>query len=539
MSTNIAEESTPVDNIAKFQVDDWTKLNRLICIGCEGNTYYSTSKQLTIDNMKSALTLIKREGVKVVNLVVEISDSGRGIKNDPAIAVLAMAAAHGDEATRKAALAAVPKVCRIGTHMYQFAEMVQSFRGWGRGVRNAVGKFFTDRSVEKLAMQVLKYQARNVSEGDKARWSAKDLLILSHPKIKNDNQSENRKILFDYIMDRDEKAIAASKANGHNVLSKIEAAKKLPILKDFESLKVETDIKKIVQVIEKHKFPRECVPTQFQQNSEVQEALLDNGIGATALIRNLGNMSASGLLQSGSKGASKVISKLRDMQYLKSGRIHPIHILMAMKQYAAGHGLKSSKTWEVNADVVDALDEAFYNSFGLIEPSNKKQLLALDVSGSMSYSGNVGGIPDFTPREASAAMALITKATEKENAIIHGFSSTFVPINISPKQRLNDAVKAVSDLPFAGTDCGLPMKYALAKNLEVEAFVVYTDSETMGNPMAELRKYREKTGIPAKLIVVGMVANNVSICDPNDAGTLNVSGFDAGVPQVIANFIKE
>lgn len=38
-----------------------------------------------------------------------------------------------------------------------------------------------------------------------------------------------------------------------------------------------------------------------------------------------------------------------------------------------------------------------------------------------------------------------------------------------------------------------------------------------------------------KLVVVGMVSNGFSIADPDDAGMLDVVGFDAAAPQVIAD----
>lgn len=540
--------SSPADGVSKFSVGPWESLSRFLILGTEGGSYYATQKAMTIDNMKSALDCIERDGVKTVNTVVEISTSGRSIKNDACIAVLALAIAKGDEATRKAATDAVTKVCRTGTHMYQFAENMAHFRGWGRSARRAVSRFFTDRKVDNLAMQVIKYQSRNVSEGDNARWSAKDLLILSHPKLNElDADAAKRSALYDYIMNRGTEArgdkpsvLSVARQKNPKIMSAAEASKVLPILEAFEALKSETKVAKVIAAINKHKLPRECIPTKFHQDPSVQEALLDNGIGATALIRNLGNMSASGLIKSGSNAASKVIAKLSDMDYLKSGRIHPIQVLIAMKQYAAGGGMRSSKTWDVNSDIVDALDDSFYASFGIIEPIGKKTLLALDVSGSMTL-GSCGGVPNFSPRDASAAMALITKATEKQNAIVHGFSSSFVKLDISPKQRLDDVIKTVSGLPFAGTDCSLPMKFAMQNKLDIEAFVIYTDSETGRGtgPSAELRKYREQTGIDAKLVVVGMVANSFSIADPNDSGMMDVVGFDSGAPNVISSFIRE
>ncbi len=97
----------------------------------------------------------------------------------------------------------------------------------------------------------------------------------------------------------------------------------------------------------------------------------------------------------------------------------------------------------------------------------------------------------------------------------------------------------MSGLPFGGTDCSLPMRYALEHNREVDAFVIYTDSETWAgaiHPVQALREYRERTGIPARLIVVGMEANAFSIADPDDPGMLDIVGFDTATPDVVSGF---
>src|SRR5436305_3513244 len=97
------------------------------------------------------------------------------------------------------------------------------------------------------------------------------------------------------------------------------------------------------------------------------------------------------------------------------------------------------------------------------------------------------------------------------------------PLAISPRQRLDDVVKTLSALPFGGTDCALPMLYAHAREREVDAFVIYTDSETWAgdvHPVQALRDYRKASGIDARLVVVGMVSNRFPIADPADPGTL-------------------
>ena len=113
-------------------------------------------------------------------------------------------------------------------------------------------------------------------------------------------------------------------------------------------------------------------------------------------------------------------------------------------------------------------------------------------------------------------------------------------VAISPRQRLDDVVRSISNIAFGGTDCALPMVEALRHRWEVDAFVIYTDSETWAgavHPAQALRAYRERTGIAARLVVVAMASNGFSIADPDDAGMLDVVGFDAATPQVIADFI--
>jgi hypothetical protein len=112
---------------------------------------------------------------------------------------------------------------------------------------------------------------------------------------------------------------------------------------------------------------------------------------------------------------------------------------------------------------------------------------------------------------------------------------------ISPRQRLDDAVKAVSDLPFGGTDCALPMRYARVRKREIDTFVIFTDSETWAgevHPAQALREYRQASGIDARLVVVGMVSNGFSIADPADPGMLDVVGFDTATPQLVSDFAR-
>jgi 60 kDa SS-A/Ro ribonucleoprotein len=276
----------------------------------------------------------------------------------------------------------------------------------------------------------------------------------------------------------------------------------------------------------------------------------------TALVRSLAKMTRAGVLAPGSAGTSAVVARLRDAEGLRRGRLHPIALLAALRTYASGRGVRGRTRWAPVREIVDALNAAFHTAFGTVEPTGKRLLVALDVSASMAW-GDVAGMPGLTPREASTAMALVTAATEPRHEIVgffaggwfrnrgrhryEGLPDGLTRLEISPSQRLDDAVRAVDDLPFGATDCALPMLYAQALEREVDTFVIYTDSETSAgdvHPVQALRDYREASGIDARLVVVGMVSDGFSIADPADAGMLDVVGFDTATPQLIADFAR-
>jgi len=514
-----------------WPVDDWLRLDRFLLLGSEGGSYYASERALTVDNAQAVGRCIAADGARAVGRVVEVSSAGRAARNDPAIFALAMAAKLGGLETRRAALAALPLVCRTGTHVMHFAEYVQAFGGWGRGTRNAVARWYNRKPADKLAYQLVKYQARD-------GWSNRDLLRLSHPKA----PTAEHDLLYRWVVGG-ELPVAAPAAGALALVAAVDRAR------------AATHVGEIVELVREHDLPREAIPTGWLTDARVWDALLER-MPLTAMIRNLATMTRVGLIAPMSQSTRTVVERLADGRRLREARVHPIALLAALKTYASGVGARGRGTWKPVQAVVDALDAAFYTAFHNVQPAGARMLLALDVSGSMEC-GAVAGVPGLTPRVASAAMALVTAATEARHAFV-AFASAgglapagggggagemhgIRPLDISPRWRLDRAMKQVSGLPFAGTDCSLPMRWALNARVDVDVFCVYTDSETWAgpvHPVQALREYRERTGIPARLVVVGMVSNGFSIADPDDAGMLDVVGFDTGTPAVIADFAR-
>ena len=539
--------STQVRNSAggySWEVDDWTRLDRFLILGAEGGTYYIGERDLVKQNHDALVRCIKADGVRAVNRIVEISDAGRAPQNDPAIFAMALVATHGNVEAKALALQNLGKVCRIGTHLFHFAEYVNALRGWGRGLRNAVGRWYVDRGADDLAHQAVKYQQRD-------GWSHRDLLRLAHPKAPSVQHDAVFRWMLAGANSLGEREVKR-KVHGEDRMAKYAAVGPLPkFIEAFEQVKRATNVIQVVKLIDEFDLPREAIPTQWLNEAKVWEALLAR-MPMTAMIRNLGKMTSLGLLAPFSDAKRLIVRKLRDETALKRARIHPLAVLVAQKIYAQGHGDKGSLKWSPVSAVVDALDEVFYATFQNVEPCGKPVLLALDVSGSMAGSMIAGSC--ISAREASAAMALITAATEPEHEII-AFSAAagghggkwgggepgITRVNLSPRMRLAEVIKRVEAIPMGGTDCALPMLWAARNKLDVSGFITYTDSETWaGNihPAQALRQYRSESVGDAKAVVVGLTSNGFTLADPNDRGMLDVVGFDTSAPAVIADFVR-
>lgn len=509
-----------------FELDDLARLRRFLTLGTDGATYYTSAQDLTRDNAAVLFRLAETTHAAAVDVVAEISEAGRAPRQNPALFALAVLASTGGEDERRYALEQLPRVARTGTHLFLFARYAEQFRGWGRGLRRAVGQWYLARDVDATAYQAVKYRQR---EG----WSHRDLLRLAHPVT----DEPGRRSLFDWIVRGSVDEATPRLVEGY--IKANEAGADHPA------------------VIRDYGLSWEMLPDEALTQPATWDALLDVGMPQTALMRQLPRLTRLGLLPAMGGRTVEVAARLSDAERLRKARVHPVNVLVAQRTYASGTSARGEGVWTPTTKIVDALDAAFYAAFGAVEQTGNRTMLALDVSGSMAMAP-ISNMP-LTPREASAALSLVTAAVEPNHMIV-GFTSGqrnggyfmnrarmdqigagLVPLSISPRQRLDDAIRAVSDLEFGRTDCAAPMVYALEKGIQVDTFVVYTDNETYHggiHPHQALQKYRRETGIDARLVVVGMTATPFSIADPSDPGMLDVAGFDSAVPNLIGDFSR-
>lgn len=497
-----------------YAVDDWARLDRFLILGTEGGTYYVGENRLTVENANVVLKCLEADGQRTLRRIIEISTQGRAPKAQPALFALALAASSKDDSVRKAALDALPQVARTGTHVLTFASYINDLRGWGRGLRRGVARWFTGMPVDRLALQSVKYRQR---EG----WALRDLLRLAHPLT----DEMDRRVLFDWIAHPD-KAEAISSARDAS-----------PLVDGLHAVKDATSASEVARLVHKHSLPREGVPTEWLDSAEVWDALLVD-MPMTAMIRNLGKMSAVGLISTGSDAATYVADRLADSEQLRKARIHPIQALIALKTYARGQGLRGSLEWQAVPAVIDALDTAYEKSFTNVVPTGKKILVAVDVSGSMYWHG-YGSTP-LGPMEAAAAIAHVFLRTEENVEVIAVDTKLYFP-GLSGKQRLDDVMNTLERFGGGGTDLNLPFQYALKEKRTYDAIIQLTDNETWAgryHPVTTIDLYRNRINQDAKAVIMATTANQGSVVPEDDQRNFGVAGFDAAAPTLVGDFIR-
>ena len=336
--------------------------------------------------------------------------------------------------------------------------------GFGRGFRRVVQNYFYTRKGGEIANLVTKYQNR---EG----WTVKDILTLVHIDPKK-MQDDGGRLTIDWVFkDKEEfaeilkaSADAATEPSPATTLFKaLQEINQLanpppgpnPSLHHLNSIITSSEVSRAVQLIKSAGLCREHIPTQFLKKREIWEALLTSkgvngkgkGMPLTALIRNLGKLTTAeiGIIGTTSTLAAScalnrsnyyrvqtpkrteqgyppqhscyytemIFHRLTDQEEIRSAKIHPYNILVAMLTYKKGSGDKGSLTWSPNLYILEALDFAFKLAFQNITPTGKQITLALDVSGSMS-SAFCTGSPIVNCATGSVAMMMMTLWVENQ-----------------------------------------------------------------------------------------------------------------------------
>lgn len=506
-----------------FQVSDQARLERFLILGVDGGTYSVSEVLHAKSNVKFLNEMIERDEAGVLKTIVDVSVNGRAYKQSPALFALASIIVNGKN--KQAVKAVFNQVVRTGTHLYETVNYLNSMGGWGRAKREIVSSWF-NRDADKLAYQVVKYRSRKFGDNT---WTMQDVMRKAHPQ--NVNTS-----VADFVLGKSNMV----KADGS-------------IIHGFENMQHSKSVDDVLKVLTEFKsLPWETIPTQFLKDVRIWKMLFANGqLRGQALVRNIVRLARYGAFKD-MMFAAQYAAALTDEKMIEQTRLHPINFLNAVVVYTEGQ-LKRDKNgyeerkrdWDIESVILDALNEGFHQSFKSIEPAGKRTMLAIDVSHSMSAKAN--GL-DLSCAQVSAAMSMAIARTEPAH-IIRGFTSNthdwsgrnsgLTDLGISARTDLATAMRKVERNNWGGTDCSLPITWAMEQKVEVDTFVVITDNDTWAgdiHPFEALKEYRRKTGINARMAVLGVQATDFSIADSSCDFMLDFVGFDSNAPRVLADF---
>ena len=330
-------------------------------------------------------------------------------------------------------------------------------------------------------------------------WKHADLIRLSHSKA----ETPALNAVFQWAVNGELGHLATADIR-HGELRHVYA---------IEQVKKAAHESEVVRWIEDVRLTHEMIPPQWKQSASVWEALLEN-MPYAAMVSQLGKMTEAGLLAPQSAATALVVARLMDRKRVANAKIDPFTLLFVWLEYRQNKGL---------SNILNAIEDAFYLAFENIEAPIGNVYLAIDP-----------GVPVHWA--AALAMAL---ARGKGELIAATFGNDQLRnLTIIDSDRLAGVCRAIGAQsgPVQGSPTvWLPLDDARRNRIAVDSFVVLT-----GKPLcddhrtaAALQEYRRAMGIPAKLVVVAMTADEAGMSDPAGVDALFVVGFDASVPAVI------
>ena len=478
-------------------------LERFLLTGSMAPAYTANDKfaEFSEDNVNAIKTIFECFPEAAFDKLVEVVTQFKAPRKPPVL--LALACALGMESLKGRAEILAQGQLSTGTDLFVLTKMLVDLgRGGGRSFKRQVNTLYrhlddtSGDGRDKLAMNFVKFRNR-------AGWTHRDVLRVGHYKPSKANND-----LFKWVVGK--------------------GPATHPLIQGFEEAsKVTTPEQAVQLLVGDPKLPWEAFPTEVLSNAEVWINLLPN-LGNSALIRNLGRMSALGINLA--TYAGRVVEACR--------RLHPVASLSAWKTYSQGRGTKGSLAWKPCPQVVAALEAGFYASFGALRKSEAKVFFGVDVSGSMgTYDSTVAGLKC---REVAAAMVMV--AMKQQPYMVYGFSHNLVPLEIRDDWRLEQVMSYMASIPYGSTDCSLPIRFCNQEAIrDVDLFAIYTDNETnqRNKPSDALNQYRRNINPHAKLATVALMGGAFSIADPNDPGQVDFVGFDPSVPSVMVSLAEQ
>ncbi|XP_015596736.1 60 kDa SS-A/Ro ribonucleoprotein [Cephus cinctus] len=540
------------------------RLSRYLYIGKEylnyqsGNwfahNYYEVNKVPSIIE----LAMSKKKHEYVVELIQKAFQSNLVPNPETLVFALAVCVKQDKcESLRTKAYNLVSYICAKPQHFFLFIKFVSELSktelkksgGWGHGLKNAVCKWYTKTNSLDLAEKVTQYRG-------KYGWTHKDIIKLSHIRP---TTAVGFNFILKYIMYGLETAKKEASCQTKNKVPTFTCVQSiLEYIEDVEAFKHCEDEHCAAALIEKQKLQLEHVPSHLIKSEEVWNSLIPL-MDLSTLLNNLQRIHNMKMLKPNSLTVAKIIDEITNEENIKKAKIHPIAVLIALRNYeSSGRPLSYEKRKvreeakkplppppKPNQTIVEALNKMLNLSWANVNNSTKRYMITINVSKSMLenktwHNGNIN------PVEAGCIIALSLSRSSPSVVIATYNNNTVQEVDIPKTATLPDVMKLLVEAQHGNVRLSSPITWAMSQKREIDVFINVVEQidpkvepQESYNSRNAIEDYRNEMSISnAKLINCAMCSPKVPRHKHEDPNILTTCGFDIGVPMVIEAFVE-
>ncbi len=409
----------PVRPVASPAPDTWSALRRYLLIGGVDRVL-TDPLPVTVADADPVRAALAEDSLRVVAEILAATAANPS-RPEPLLLALALAAAADDDLTRRAALVALPRVARTSRDLFLFATFVQSLRGWGRGLRRAIGAWYNDRSPAALVEDIL-------ATPGFAGWRHADLLRLGHPKAPTITHDAIYRWVVTGVSPPallTDPAVPDSAA----LLARLAAATAVSEMRDGVLA---------AALIATHRLPLAAVPASLRREPCVWQALLPH-LRSAEVLTSLPELAATDSLVPGNPVHETVTDRLVRSVAGPAGGVTPLAVVAARRAYESGHS--GTDRWDVRDDIMTALDRAFDLACRRVETCDLPVTMRIPAGlpGCTARNGIVSAL------DVAATLAIILSRSESDARIAVVGDAT-LPLRLAPGASLVDTVAAIGRL---------------------------------------------------------------------------------------------
>jgi len=337
--------------------------------------------------------------------------------------------------------------------MVQFIDVMRASRGLGRAIKETMNKWIAAKLCEFWAI--------------KYRNQLQDGIRLGHAKF----DDEAKAMLADYVMENGEQAKRDAIAARFQAIAAVETLKRINPL---------VDEARAIDLVKAARLDWNAVKGIFHPTPGIWKALAEQ-MSAIALVQNLASLERN----AGPDFALDIVKRKVTAEFLRRGKVFPFTLAQAYMH--------------VNDRALKIAIGKVLDSLALAHDFSKLGRVAVcpDVSGSMTgpcfinfimrRTGGRGGIPEgnmHVPIQVAAMIAgILAGATldsrllawdtevKDERALFGNDKEWRTPTRI---------MERLMGIAGGGTSMEAPVKYLVAHRVDVDTFVLVTDSEEWG-----------------------------------------------------------